>query len=77
MFSYNTRYCRSSGIFELWQSVLLNDSAHLLRQTDLFRRVGLKFALMSAKILKKLGISRNLLDSIKERKVDFNLLKDL
>ena len=56
---------------------MLNYWTHLLGEQDLFGHIRFWFSLLSAQVFQKFCIWRDLLDSIQQRKVYFNLLEKI
>jgi hypothetical protein len=73
--SNNTGDSGSTRVLELWKETMLKDRTDLFSEKHLLRSVGPCSSLLSAQIFKEFGISRHLLDGIKEWEVDFYLFE--
>jgi hypothetical protein len=67
----------STRVLELWRETVLKDGTDLLSEKHLLQSVGPCSSLLSTQIFEEFGISRHLLDGIKEWEVDFYLFGNL
>jgi hypothetical protein len=74
--SNNTGDGGSTRVLELGREIVLKDRTDLLSEKHLLRSVGPCSSLLSIQIFEEFGISRHLLDGIKEWEVNFYLFED-
>jgi hypothetical protein len=75
--SNNTGDGGSTRVLKLGRETVLKDRTNLLSEKHLLQSVGPCSSLLSTQIFEEFGISRHLLDGIKEWEVNFYLFENL